>query len=123
MLSDDIIEAELEVCRQQRKQIQNSKSKLREWELAFSHQEKALHALRQSQQKLDEKQEELKPALRGVQMSLLHPDADGRRGRPPEHHRLRQEARRPSPGGDFHYLRADASPRRRPPGTGTRRCL
>lgn len=78
MLSDDIIEAELEVCRQQRKQIQNSKSKLREWELALSHQEKALHALRQSQQKLDEKQEELKPALRGVQMSLLHPDADWR---------------------------------------------
>ena len=78
MLSDDIIAAELEVCRQQRKQIQISKSKLREWGVALSHQEKALHALRQSQQKLAETQEELKPALRGVQLSLLRPDADGR---------------------------------------------
>lgn len=65
MLSDEIIAAELEVCRQQREQIPISKSKLREWEGALSHQEKALYALRQSRQKLAEKQEELKPALRG----------------------------------------------------------
>lgn len=42
----------------------------------MSHQEKALYALRQSQQKLACKQEELKPDLRGMQLSLLHPDAD-----------------------------------------------
>lgn len=78
MLSDDIIAAELEVCRQQREQIQISKSKLREWEVALSRQEKALYALRQSQQKLAEKQEELIPVMRGVQISLLHPESDGR---------------------------------------------
>lgn len=78
MLSDEIIAAELEVCRQKREQIKVAKSKVREWEIALSQQEKALSALRQSQRKLACKQEELKPELRGMQLSLLHPDADGR---------------------------------------------
>lgn len=78
MLSDGIIAAELEFCRLQREQIKVAKIKVREWEADLSRHERALIALRQSQQKLASKQEELKPALRAVQLSLLHPDVDGR---------------------------------------------
>lgn len=73
MLKDEIITSELEICRQQREQTKYAKKKMREWEQALTRQEKALHALRQSQQLLEAKQQELAPELRGIQLQIFQP--------------------------------------------------